>query len=238
MSTKQAGAAANDLLRTIICHRTTLVSVANRILHCRHLAEDVVQDAALKACQMADGPPLDCPLRFSCGVVRNLAIDRARRCALERRHAAPLLQAEELAAPLETPQRTLEGKEALKLVLQALEELPERTRLVFELHRFHDVPQKTIATALGVSPTLVNFMIHRAQEHCRARLDDHERRDDHGLPARSRPERKSPRSATPTKRAPPQAAALHSLKTGLGALSATMQAAASRYPSGNVHRLS
>lgn len=238
MSTKQAGAAANDLLRTIICHRTTLVSVANRILHCRHLAEDVVQDAALKACQMADGPPLDCPLRFSCSVVRNLAIDRARRCALERRHAAPLLQAEELAAPLETPERTLEGREALRLVLQALDDLPERTRLAFELHRFHDVPQKDIAIALGVSPTLVNFMIRRTQEHCRARLDEQETPVQKGQPAQLQPERKPQRPASRAKRTPPQAAALHSLKNGLGALSASVQAAASRYPSGSAHRLS
>ncbi len=171
MSTEQAGAAANELLRTMICHRTTLVSVARRILNSRELAEDVVQDAALKACQMDGGPPLDCPLRFSCSVVRNLAIDRARRCTLEQRHAAPLLQAEATAAPLDNPQRTLEGREMLEIVMSALQELPARTRLAFVAHRFHDIPQKRIAASLGVSTTLVNFMIRRAQEHCRARLE-------------------------------------------------------------------
>ncbi|WP_051356479.1 sigma-70 family RNA polymerase sigma factor [Azorhizobium doebereinerae] len=170
MSTKRASAAASDLLRTMMCHRATLVSVANRILACRQQAEDVVQDAALKACQM-EPTALDSPLSFSCCMVRNLAIDRLRRCQLEQRHAAPLAQAEDMAAPLENPHRALEHRQALQCVLRALAGLPSRTRLAFVLNRIHDVPQKDIAASLGVSPTLVHFMIREAQEHCRAQLD-------------------------------------------------------------------
>lgn len=219
----------NDLLRTMICHRTKLISVANRVLRSRELAEDVVQDAALKACQMNGGPPLGCPLRFSCSVVRNLAIDRARRCALEQRHATPLLQAEGMSTPLDDPLRTLEGCEMLDIVMRALRELPERTRTAFELHRFHDVPQKTIAASLGVSPTLVNFMIQRAQEHCRARLEG----DMASLPI------------APNKKAAPTAALMELGRTQAiqgrssartGASLAALQAA-NRYAPGNVHSL-
>lgn len=187
MSTKRARAAANDLLRTMICHRATLVSVANRILSCRQQAEDVVQDAALKACQMAP-PELDSPLRFSCCMVRNLAIDRLRRCELEQRHAAPMLNAEDLAAPLDNPHQALEARQALQCVHRALATLPARTRLAFVLNRLHDMPQKDIAAALGVSTTLVHFMIRRAQDHCRAQLDAL-------LAAPPRPASESPRAS-------------------------------------------
>jgi RNA polymerase sigma factor (sigma-70 family) len=172
MSTSRDDAAANGLLRTMICHRATLVSVANRILRCRHLAEDVVQDAALKACQIEAGAAPECPLRFSCSVVRNLAIDRARRCALERRHAAPAELGDDVAATGDDPLHHVESRQALDVVLAALAELPTRTRMAFEMHRFHDVPQKNIAVALGVSPTLVNFMIRDAQNLCRQRLEE------------------------------------------------------------------
>ncbi|MGY2166900.1 sigma factor-like helix-turn-helix DNA-binding protein, partial [Pseudomonas tolaasii] len=35
------------------------------------------------------------------------------------------------------------------------------------MYRLHGVPQKDIAKELGVSPTLVNFMIRDALVHCR-----------------------------------------------------------------------
>lgn len=44
---------------------------------------------------------------------------------------------------------------------------PKRTRYAFEMYRLHGVPQKDIAKELGVSPTLVNFMIRDALVHCR-----------------------------------------------------------------------
>jgi RNA polymerase sigma-70 factor (ECF subfamily) len=158
------------LLHAFVLHRKRLLSVARRILRCPHLAEDVVQDAVVKAARLDRERCIACPLNFACRIVRNLAIDRGRQRTLERGHAAPETLAETVEAPCGDPHARLEAGEALRLVLAALEELPERTRRVFERHRLQDVPQKTIATELGVSPTLVNFMVRDAHEHCRARL--------------------------------------------------------------------
>ena len=55
----------------------------------------------------------------------------------------------------------------LENIADALTELPQRTRYAFEMYRLHGVPQKDIAKELGVSPTLVNFMIRDALVHCR-----------------------------------------------------------------------
>ena len=55
----------------------------------------------------------------------------------------------------------------LEHIADALTELPSRTRYAFEMYRLHGVPQKDIAKELGVSPTLVNFMIRDALVHCR-----------------------------------------------------------------------
>ena len=55
----------------------------------------------------------------------------------------------------------------LEHIAEALGELPQRTRYAFEMYRLHGVPQKDIAKELGVSPTLVNFMIRDALIHCR-----------------------------------------------------------------------
>ena len=55
----------------------------------------------------------------------------------------------------------------LENIADALTELPTRTRYAFEMYRLHGVQQKDIAKELGVSPTLVNFMIRDALIHCR-----------------------------------------------------------------------
>ncbi|WP_332119489.1 sigma-70 family RNA polymerase sigma factor [Azorhizobium caulinodans] len=169
MSTKPKDLAANELVRTMICNRALLLGIATRVLSSRELAEDVVQDAAVRACAMAS-PERGSPLRLSCCMVRNLAIDRLRRGQLERRHLAPEAEAESATSPLDDPFGSVACRQIVAHVLRALDELPRRTRYAFLQHRLHDVPQKEIAAALGVSTTLVNFMIRDATAHCRAYL--------------------------------------------------------------------
>ena len=163
------------VLDALIANRWQLVSIAARITYCRHLAEDVVQDAALKACHLPCERCIASPIDFARAIVRNLAIDRVRRCALERLHAAPEGLAENVEAPCTDPQAELESRERLRIVQGALDELPERTRRVFTLSRVEGVAQKSIAETIGVSPTLVSFMVHDAHERCLERLESYER---------------------------------------------------------------
>lgn len=173
MSNVSCAAERGGLLEALICNRRRLVAIAARILASEELAEDVVQDAMLKACDLA-GLCLNCPQSFASRMVRNLAIDRVRRRRWELRHVLPSDDLDTVEARVTDAQCALEGCEALRVVLAALDELPERTRRVFMAHRLDGVPQKTLAARLGVSPTLVNFMIRDAQRHCLARLAAHE----------------------------------------------------------------
>jgi RNA polymerase sigma factor (sigma-70 family) len=54
--------------------------------------------------------------------------------------------------------------------MDALDELPERTRSAFELYRSGSYTQREVAQQLGISTTLVNFMIRDARIHCRQSL--------------------------------------------------------------------
>ena len=115
--------------------------------------------------------PLKAQMSYLFQVVRNLAIDHYRKQALEQRHTgAPqeLMQAE--AAYGATPETLHINFDTLEQIDEALSQLPERTRYAFEMYRLHGVQQKEIARELGVSPTLVNFMIRDALLHCCARV--------------------------------------------------------------------
>jgi len=163
------------VLNVVICKRSQLLSIARRIVHCPYLAEDVIQDAALKASHMRYEPNIGCPEQFARRMVRNLAIDQARRRSLECRYAAPEADGETIKSPCADPCARLESCEAIGAVLAALEELPARMRQVFRRARIEGDSQKRIAADLGVSPTLVTFMVQAAHRHCLARLHEQER---------------------------------------------------------------
>ena len=69
-----------------------------------------------------------------------------------------------------SPERILLGKEAYRLMVQALQELPERVRTVFILNRFEELTGVQIAKRLGVAVSTVEKDMMRAIAYLRTRL--------------------------------------------------------------------
>lgn len=170
--TPQAFAA--ELGEVFVAYRSQLRRAAHRILGDVHGAEDTVHDAYLKAMEMARARTDDVvgqPLSYAHRVVRNLAIDRYRRGALE----AQIFEIEDsgshVAAPdAGTPEAMLSERQALTRVAQALATLPKRARLAFELYRRDGLTQREIAEELGVSAATVNGLLRCALQQCRDAL--------------------------------------------------------------------
>ncbi|WP_395666536.1 sigma-70 family RNA polymerase sigma factor [Methylocella sp.] len=173
MNTVDAAGSGAALLAAVMTERRQLLSMATRILRCPSLAEDVVQDVAVKASCMAGGG-VDCPAQFARCMVRNLSIDRARKRRREVALSAPVENLDAVEREGAGPGESLAARQALRAVFSALDELPERTQLVFRRVRIEGVAQKTVAADLGVSPTLVNFMVQAAHRHCLARVEQAE----------------------------------------------------------------
>lgn len=157
-------------------HQARLVRTAFKVLDNLPWAQDVVQNTYLKLNGGGAAYEAREPVAYLFRMVRNLAIDAHRRAALE----AGFLVDEELgdgvAACAGTPESLLASRQQLHIVIDALSTLPERTRSAFELHRLNGLTQREIGTQLGVSITLVNFMIRDATAHCAKAL--------HGTPGR------------------------------------------------------
>lgn len=159
------------LFAALLAHRTRLMRVALRILHSPHLAEEVVEDAAVKLCEAEGVLEVGNPVPFLFRLVRNLSIDRARRLKRERSLAGSAEEAELVPMPGACPLERLEQREMLGAVIEALAALPPRTRFAFLRHRLDGMPQKDIAEVLGVSRTLVNFMVRDATKACRESVE-------------------------------------------------------------------
>jgi RNA polymerase sigma-70 factor (ECF subfamily) len=130
-------------------------------------AAEVAQEAWLRIHRLEDPSLLTNPKAFLFQTASNIAIDRARRNSVERRAAA---------RPVDPPdahpsaERSVAAAESLTLIAQALEELPSNCRQAFLMHRGRDMSYPEIASALGVSTSMVEKYIIRALKHFRDRL--------------------------------------------------------------------
>jgi RNA polymerase sigma-70 factor (ECF subfamily) len=169
-SPAESAAHVNALVEAMVDNRCKLLAIARKVLRAGDEAEDIFHDAVLKACDMA-GQCIDRPENYACRMVRNLALDEARkRCRLAKIRL-PVEEIETLPECAPDAQRHVEARQALAAVMQAITELPDRTRHAFVNHRIAGVPQKDVARSLGVSPTLVNFMVRDAQARCAATVE-------------------------------------------------------------------
>lgn len=154
-----------SLLQIYADNRHILVRFAIRLTGCGSYAEDIVQDAFFR---LPSAPKITssakAQLSYIFQIVRNLSVDHHRKQTLIKKH----LSSKDIDADIDniSPETTYRDVQTLNQIDVALADLPDRTRYAFERHRIHGVAQKEIAKELGVSNTLVNFMIRDALIHC------------------------------------------------------------------------
>ena len=160
-------------LSLFVTHRRALVDYASSITGSRTQAEDLVQEAWLRFDEASKGRFLDDAKGYLYRIVRNLALDGQRRSARESRLIAQA-GIDRLAAvcPDETPtpETIALYRDEVQCVMAAMAELPERTRIAFEMHRFGGAKLKEIAEYLGISLSLAQLLVTDAAEHCKEKL--------------------------------------------------------------------
>ena len=154
-------------LELFVAHRSALIDYAKPILGCRARAEDVVQEAYLRFDGIAADRTLDEPVGFLFRIVRNLALDMSRRLGREGRLHTQV-ESDDLAEDRPSPEAL--HRDQLQAVMQALDELPERTRMAVRMHRLDGCTLAQIAAHLGVSVGTAHSLVMDGVDHCRRRL--------------------------------------------------------------------
>ena len=154
-----------------MAHRPELVRYASAIVGDQGRAEDVVQEAWIRLSPMANLRPLEEPVGYLFRVVRNLAVDGRRR---QQREAAVVQSAhpepQHVADVRPTADLTIQQQDDLRLLAEAMAELPERTRIALEMRRHGGHTLKRIAEHLGVSVTVAHGIVADGIAHCRRRV--------------------------------------------------------------------
>lgn len=151
------------LWTALSAHRADLLAAAKRYLVNTSLAEDVVHDVLIK---YLEGNPqqVEKPAGYLKQMVRNRAIDYARRSRFELADDTDCL--ERTPAASSDPEILFAQHETLRRIDAVLDSLPTRKKAAFERHRLAGESQKQIAQDLGVSPTLINFIIKEVHQLC------------------------------------------------------------------------
>ncbi len=112
------------------------------------------------------------PRNYLYRIVRNLALDGRRRREVERRifnEQSPEVVASLPDAAPSAEQASID-RDNLRLLQEALRELPKRTRIAFEMHRLQGCKLREIAAVLDVSIPTAQLLVMDALQHCKSRL--------------------------------------------------------------------
>lgn len=153
--------------------RSALVNYASSIIGNRVQAEDLVQEAWLRFDAATRGRFLDDTTGYLYRIVRNLALDSKRQIARE----SSLTGASDYDVAVQThpsdspdPETVAVYKDDYAILIQALSELPERTRIACEMHRVGGAKLREIADYLDISVPLAHKLVTDGINHCRERL--------------------------------------------------------------------
>jgi RNA polymerase sigma-70 factor (ECF subfamily) len=150
-------------------HQRRVYAVALRIVRRHDLADDVVQEAFVRAHQNLarfDGARPFGP--WICRIAANQAVNRLRS-PVAREQPLPEGHAETPAASPDPLTGVLED-EARRVLDAALGELPAEQRAVFVLRTVEELSYKEIAETLGIPEGSVMSRLFRARERLRAAL--------------------------------------------------------------------
>lgn len=142
----------------------SLKSRLTHVLGCADLASDALHDTWVRLKDKGEQRVMDSPAAYLMRVAVNIAVDiqRRQRRILDGDEVEELLEA--LADPKPGPAQLAESRSELAQLTRAMEALPERRRLILVLVHWDGVPQKEVASRLGVSLRTVEYELKRAHD--------------------------------------------------------------------------
>ena len=136
------------------------------------LAEDLYQDMIISLMASETFKVAENPRAYAYSTANNLLIDQFRKRAARDRLAKAVAQENMVDMEPIDGERILEARMKLKAVFNALEELPELTRKIFQLVRIKGLKQRETAEQLGVTQRTVERHLARALAHCHKRVQN------------------------------------------------------------------
>lgn len=134
-------------------------------------ALDLVQESFVRLAGYMARDSLSHPASYLQRIARNLLFDQSKRAEVKlAEYHTSIHDCVELA--IEPDQwLAIEADDVMKLYRRALDDLPEKTREVFVLHRVDELTYKEIGARLGISIATVQYHVAKALVHLDSALE-------------------------------------------------------------------
>ncbi len=165
-----AGLIGKNLKRLFLAHQRELQSYLAERLRDREVAADLTQETFLRFAEKGTHAAIGHDRSYLYRTAHNLAVDHARRTKRQRTDVTAHDEFAEMAEDRPGPEEIVGAQERLDLLRDAVQELPERTRQVFVLHRIEELTYGEVAARLGISESSVQKHLAKALQHVMQRL--------------------------------------------------------------------
>ena len=145
----------------IVPHEAELRARLRRLGVPKDEVSDIVQDAYLKISNLDSIAHIRDGRSYFFATARTVLLDRVRRERIVRIDTLTELEAVTLMDEAPGPDRLVSARMELQRVQDLIAALPDRCREIFELRRIQGVPQREIASRLGVAEHTVEAQATR-----------------------------------------------------------------------------
>jgi RNA polymerase sigma factor (sigma-70 family) len=166
----------DQLLAAYLDKRDDLVRFLTARLGSAAAAEDLAQDLYVRLATITLAGPVENPSAFLYRAAINLMLDRGRGDLRAARRDQDWQASQSLfidgvaASDAPSPEEATSARQRLRLLADAVEDLPPKTRRAFELSKFEGLSQAEAAKRLGVTRKTVENQLAAALKHLTARL--------------------------------------------------------------------
>ncbi len=142
-------------VREILVHEEALTRYLQRCWPHRDDIHDLRQEVYVRVYEAAGKALPASPKSFLFASTRNLITDRLRRGRVVSIETMGDLEPLHVLVDEVSPERRFDGRQALRRLSEAFDSLPDRCRQVMWLRRVEELPQKVVASQLGISEKTV-----------------------------------------------------------------------------------
>jgi len=150
-------------------HNRALIAFLSGRLDSTAEAQEVAQEAYVRLLRLEHPEQVGFLRAYLFRIAANLAVDRLRQRNVRADAAEDTLFEDWLDTP--APERRALASDQLRVVREALRELPRKTSAAFVMHAIDGQSFDVIARKMKLTERMVRYHVARAIAHCRARLD-------------------------------------------------------------------
>lgn len=152
-------------------HHRALLRFIGRMSVTPDEAHDMAQDVFLRIVRQNEPEKLQkTPRAYLYQIAVNLMRDKIRKAHSKKTEELAEFNESEIVSPVKTPEIQAGWQQCIRLLKEAVKELPEQQRKIFLLHRFHHRTCREISAELDIPIRTVERYLGQALAHCQAKI--------------------------------------------------------------------